>query len=526
MQNQTKKPLNYLNTLGLVSIALTVFASTAGAVPGQTIVNTVDQGIVQGVETEYGQKFLGIPYAAAPVGDLRWKAPQPHAGWDGFLDASEFAPHCPQVPSPFGEPSVDEDCLYLNIYSSLPAVSSGKDPVMVWFHGGAFIYGQSDGYDPAKLVEQGIVVVTVNYRIGALGFMAHPALTAESGASGNYGLMDQQAALRWVRDNIKRFKGDPDNVTIFGNSAGGHSVHAHLVSPGSGGLFHRAIVQSGAYLLEQPAMADWEYLGLSIAAAAGCPTQDTACMRALSVEDILANQDPGPSGWLPVVDGQFLPMTVAAAFYSGMFNRVPVMEGTTHDEYALFTALYFDLAGNFITDLNSYIQAIVNAFGIPVDLAVYLATVIYPISAYASAAEAFVAIGTDIVFACNALGATSMLSQFVPVYTYEFNDPNAPQIFLPPVSFPYKAYHVSEVQYLFNIRNSSQLFTPEQADLSDIMVRYWTQFATAGDPNVLGNPAWPGFNPMTFNTLSLEAPTPQIINDFALDHKCDFWASL
>jgi para-nitrobenzyl esterase len=219
-------------------------------------------------------------------------------------------------------------------------------------------------------------------------------------------------------------------------------------------------------------------------------------------------------------------MTVAAAFYSGMFNHVPVMEGTTHDEYALFAALYFDLTGNFITDLNSYILAIVDTFGIPMDLAYYLATVIYPIAAYPSPAEAFIAMGTDVVFACNAFGATSMLSQYVPVYAYEFNDPDAPQILLPPVSFPYKAYHVSEVQYVFNLKNSSLLFTPEQADLSDTMVRYWTQFAETGDPNLLGNPEWPAYNLMTGEMQSLAPGSTQPFTHFAIDHKCSFWSSL
>jgi para-nitrobenzyl esterase len=243
---------------------------------------------------------------------------------------------------------------------------------MVWIHGGALITGLSDIYDPTTFVEQGMVVVTINYRIGALGFMAHPALSAESpeGISGNYGLKDQQAALRWVQKNIRRFGGDPDNVTIFGESAGGYSVHAHLASPGSAGLFHRAIVQSGAYQLQQPSQADFENLGLGIAAAAGCSDQDAACLRSLPVETVLENQDIGAIGYSFVVDGVVLPMSVGESFYTGMFNQVPVMEGTTHDEWSLFVALLYDLNPEVgPVTLETYPNAIADTLGIPIETA-------------------------------------------------------------------------------------------------------------------------------------------------------------
>ncbi|MBC7976123.1 MAG: carboxylesterase family protein, partial [Myxococcales bacterium] len=214
------------------------------------------EGFVRGITTDATRQFRGIPYAAPPVGDRRWKPPQRAARWPGVLDTTQFRNHCPQAGGPFGEASDTEDCLFLNV-TTPRELAFRLRPVMVWIHGGGLTAGQSDVYDPTPLVDQGdVIVVTINYRLGALGFTAHPSLTAESAdaASGNYGLLDQQEALRWVRRNILLFGGDPTRVTIFGESAGGLSVHAHLASPTSHGLFQRAIVQSGAYQLAQPSL--------------------------------------------------------------------------------------------------------------------------------------------------------------------------------------------------------------------------------------------------------------------------------
>ena len=235
-------------------------------------------------------------------GKLRWRPPQPHLHWRGVREATAFANHCPQGASPFGEASTTEDCLYLNVFR--PARDRDDDEeadeeggegreerlaVMVWIHGGALLVGESDDYDPVELVRHGVVVVTLNYRLGALGFFAHPALSEESPVhvSGNYGLMDQQAALRWVERNIASFGGDPRRVTIFGESAGGLSVHAHLASPLSAGLFHRAIVESGAYALGQPSLSEAEAQGEVVAMRAGCDDQTAACLRATPVETLL-----------------------------------------------------------------------------------------------------------------------------------------------------------------------------------------------------------------------------------------------
>src|SRR5690349_6433505 len=315
-------------TIGLASVA-----------HAQTVTATLPVGPVAGVVTPAMLEFLGIPYAEAPVGDLRWAPPEPHAPWTTPLDASTFGSPCPQTPSAFGIPSSTEDCLFLNVYvphrKTVPERDlKRKRPVMVWIHGGAFQVGSAGNYDPTKLVTAGdVIVVSINYRLGALGFLAHPALSAESpaGISGNYGILDQQLALRWVQDNIAGFGGDPKRVTIFGESAGGISVHTQLASPLAAGLFRRAIVQSGA-VFAQPTLQAAEALGQHSADALGCSDQTAACLRALSVDDVLANQPSGLQTTSPVIDGVVLPLPLRDAFQNGAFNRVPVMQGSNHDE--------------------------------------------------------------------------------------------------------------------------------------------------------------------------------------------------
>jgi len=227
--------------------AIWAASSAFAAEPLTSITVLTDKGPITGGSSPTMNTFLGIPYAAPPVGPLRWKAPQPSAPWLK-LRATRFANHCPQLAGSYGLASTTEDCLYLNVYAPNNA-GPAKQPVMIWIHGGSNKVGLSDDYDPTDLVAQKVVVVTINYRLGVLGFLSHPALTAESPdhVSGNYGILDQQAAMAWVQRNIANFGGDPGNVTVFGESAGGLDIHTHLASPLAAGLFHRAIVESGAY---------------------------------------------------------------------------------------------------------------------------------------------------------------------------------------------------------------------------------------------------------------------------------------
>jgi para-nitrobenzyl esterase len=505
-------------TMGALVVAVpAVRASTAGPVAGTV------KGMVRGLTNGPVDEFLGIPYAAPPVGALRWRPPQPAASWSGVLDATAFAPHCPQSASPFGEASTSEDCLFLNVFTPSHQRPGARYPVMVWIHGGALVTGESNDYDPAKLVEDGVTVVTINYRLGALGFLADAALADANGQSGDYGLMDQQAALRWVQHNIAGFGGDPHNVTIFGESAGGLSTLAQVASPQARGLFERAIVESGSYNLTQTSLATAEAAGAAFAAKAGCAgqtgSQTAACLRSLPVSTILADQDA--AGYTPNINSGVLPQTLQTAFATGDFNRVPIINGTNHDEWRLFVALS-TLEGDPVTATN-YQSMIASTLGVPAAAATVIAAE-YPLTAFPSPSIALGAVGTDAIFACPALSIDQAVSRFVPTFAYEFNDENAPENFLPPVGFPYGAPHASEIQYLMDLPTVAYpgTLTTQQQQLATIMKTYWTNFAKSGFPS----PSWPLFNDLTQQMQSLVPPAPQTETDFATTHKCAFWTAL
>jgi para-nitrobenzyl esterase len=512
-------------TLGsLVAVAPAVSANTVGgrAAAGGPIAGTAN-GAVRGLADGAVDEFLGIPYAAPPVGALRWRPPQPAASWSGLRDATQFAPHCPQPAGPFGEASTSEDCLFLNVFTPSHGQPGSGYPVMVWIHGGAFVSGESNDYDPTQLVEDGVIVVTLNYRLGALGFLAHPALAGANGQSGDYGLMDQQAALRWVQRNIASFGGDPHNVTIFGESAGGLSVLSQVASPQAKGLFERAIAESGSYNLTQTSLASAEAAGEAFATKAGCVSQTAACLRSLPVSTILADQDA--AGYTPNINSEVLPESLGAAFATGNFNRVPIINGTNHDEYRLFVALSA-LEGEPVTAAN-YQSMISSTLGVPSAVAAVIAAE-YPLTSYSSPSVAFGAVGTDAIFACPALAIDQSVSRFVPTFAYEFNDENAPELFLPPVGFPYGAAHASEIQYLMGLPTAAfpKALSAQQQQLAAIMKGYWTSFAKRGFPASFGAPFWPAFDTLTQEMQSLVPPVPQTETDFASTHHCAFWTAL
>jgi para-nitrobenzyl esterase len=513
--------------LGVLAVGATATGATAASVTaagaaasGAGPVVATAGGAVRGMSTGAADEFLGIPYAAPPVGSLRWRPPQPAARWSGVRDATQFAPHCAQSVSPFGQASTSEDCLYLNVFTPPgSARANHRLPVMVWIHGGALVTGESNDYDPTKLVGNGAIVVTINYRLGALGFLAHPALTSHPGGpSGDYGLMDQQAALRWVQRNISQFGGDPRNVTIFGESAGGLSVLSQLASPGAHGLFAKAIVESGAYNLTQAPLATAEAAGEAFATSAGCASQTAACLRSLPVATILTNQTA--TGYTPDIDGQVLTQSIGTALSSGQFNRVPVIDGSNHDEWRLFVA-ESELEGAPVTAAN-YQSMIASTLQVTPAIAAVIAAQ-YPLSAYPSPSVALGAVGTDAIFACPALTVDNSVSKYVPTFAYEFNDENAPELFLPPVSFPYGAAHASELQYLFGLPNAVPLSSAQQ-QLSAAMQGYWTNFAKRGFPSSFGEPLWPHFDSVGQRMISLVPPQPQAETDFAAEHNCAFWA--
>lgn len=527
-----------ISTCALLLVGLFASCATDDADPVATVSSELaradhaafaltTEGFIRGTASTAMRAFRGIPYAAAPVGALRWKPPQRHARWHDVRDATQFASHCAQLAGPFGRATGDEDCLFLNVYTPNDHRLQLR-PVMVWIHGGALVTGESDDYDATRMVDQGdVIVVTINYRLGGLGFTAHPALTAESAhhASGNYGLLDQQEALRWVQRNILLFGGDPSRVAIFGESAGGLSVHAQLASPGSHGLFQRAIAESGAYQLTQPSLAAGEAAGVDFATRAGCADQTAACLRGLSVAQVLANQPGGVGGATPVVDGRFLTQSIGDAFASGAFNRVPVIEGANHDEWRLFVALTTLVTGP--TPPAGYPAAIQATLGVPAAL-VPLFVAQYPLASFPSPDLALSALGTDGIFDCNARFAAAKLSQFVPTFAYEFADPDAPQRFLPPVSFPYGAAHASEIQYLLDLPVTvpAPAFDADQRKLSEAMISYWTTFARTGQPTSFTTPLWPRYRADLDIVQSLVPPTPHPDAGFAADHHCAFWDSL
>ena len=523
-------------------------AANAGAVAatwghGGAPVVTTDDGAVRGMTAGTVDEFLGIPYAAPPTGNLRWRPPQPPAGWQGVRDATQFGPSCPQPPSRSVPGPFSEDCLYLNV--NTPALPGGDQdhrwrnggddgglPVLVWIHGGGLTQDAGRDYDPAKLAADGVVVVTINYRLGALGFLAHPALASwPGGPAGNYGLMDQQAALRWVRDNIGQFGGDRHNVTIAGESAGGLSVLAHLVSTGSRGLFQKAIIESGSFALNQRPLATAEASGEAFAGSLGCTgqtAQTAQCLRNLPVTDLVTPafvEIPG------VVDGKVLTEPIGTALAAGRFARVPVLNGTNHEEEALFVALGLTvsqgtdvpIAQQPVTDPANYQANIAQALGVPAARAAAIAAE-YPPGT--DPAAAFTTLVGDASFACPALQIDTLTSQRVPTYAYEFNDDNAPQPFTPPTLVPPVATHTSELQYLFDLPNApfpAPLSAGQQA-LAASMRAAWANFAATGNPATAAVP-WPAFSTGSAQMLSLVPPQPQTETDFAARHHCAFWAA-
>jgi para-nitrobenzyl esterase len=469
----------------------------AGSPTGSPVMT--EDGPVRGTNVFGVSGYLGIPYAAPPVGKLRWMPPQPHGMFNGVFDANTFGNFCTQ-PSGAGATTGAEDCLTLNVFT--PTQIRAPLPVMVWIHGGALVTGGSFLYDPSQLVTQGnLIVVTINYRLGYLGFFAHPAIDAEGHLNGNYGLMDQQFALQWVQRNIAAFGGNPDRVTIFGESAGGQSVYSNLASPTAKALFQGAIAESGAYVEFQDyfdlivSLATGETTGTSsvpsgeaIASSVGCGSQRAGCLRAVPAST-LALAEPGTI--YPFVDGTILTQTPTAAFTSGQFNQVPVISGGNHDEWRIFVADQYDFAGNPLLTPTQYQDATVALYGPILGPIVY--GIVYPLASYPSPGIALGASGTDWIFACPERNSVRLLAQNVTTYAYEFNDENAPDLFAPPATFPLGAYHGSELQYLFNLNErftGTNPFTRQQQALSNSMINYWTSFARNANPNSAGQPMW------------------------------------
>ncbi|WLW56650.1 carboxylesterase/lipase family protein [Streptomyces sp. YU58] len=506
-------------TVVLAALAASLLTPTAAvaAPQGDPVVRT-DSGRVRGETTSEGRQFLGIPYARPPVGALRWKEPRPVEPWRGVRDARGFGNTCVQTASwdpGYERPSHTEDCLDLNVYAPEGAA---RRAVLVWFHGGGLTAGAGRDVVPDTFARQtGTVVVTANYRLGAMGFLATAGLDGETddGVSGNFGMLDQQAALRWVRANIAGFGGDPGRVTIAGESAGGRSVCTQLASPTARGLFRAAVIQSGAYddcgAREQRAAVTE---GAAFAKKLGCAS--VACLRAKAPAEILAAQ--GDFDWGPVAGGDFLPMQPSEALARGAAAGVPVMNGANQDEGRMFAFARFDLNGTPIT-AEQYPAVMREEFG-------ERALRRYPLSAYPTPTLAYATAFGDRYFACTALRLDDVLAEHGPVHRYEFADRTSPpfaSLRNLNTDFDFGATHVNELQYLFRHFGLDSPLNAEQQVLARQMVQYWGSFVRGGVPRADGQPAMPGRSGAVLSLRTASQGGIAVSGTTGREHKCDLW---
>lgn len=560
-----------MGVLTSILVVLGVAGTEAMAdTPTRVIETTI--GPVRGVSDGVVNKFQGIRYANSTAGANRWTPPTSPARSHTTFDATTPGSPCPQLVNQFSaHPPFSEDCLFLNV--TTPVHSNGQNaglPVWIFIHGGALVTGEGAAFDPSVLVStQNIIVVTINYRLGALGWLAHAALDG-NGIAGNYGLMDQQLAFQWVRDNIEHFGGNPQRVTIGGESAGGLSTSSNLASPTANGLFDAAIIQSGAYMLfTVRSVAAQEALGVSFATAVGCTgmnPQIAACLRNAPFATLLAAQ--GGINTSPTAGTTILPLGLADAFGSGSFNRVPVMQGTNLNEGTLFEPFFFDPTFTFVPGGRAQFLVDHGILTYPQEVGIISGTsaapakvatlaALYPPTNFPnpdnsnlpSADQALGQIFTDITFTCRGLDSNQLLAKFVPVHAYEFADPNAPDLFQPLIGFSYGASHAAELQYLFDAKTlqgpadaaanaaspapgaavQPPPLTAGGTQLAAEMKAYWANFVRFHDPNGRreGDEGadlafWPAFGQTGLVQKLVPGPAqPFPITDFSIEHNCD-----
>jgi para-nitrobenzyl esterase len=448
-----------------------------------------EQGKVHGKTINDGKvkAFMGLPYAAAPVGDLRWKAPEPPAKWKGERDATKYGAHCSQgmvfADMVFQDGVASEDCLFLNVYAPADAKTKSKLPVMFWIHGGGYAGGASSEprHNGDFLPTKGVVLVTMNYRLGVFGFLATADMAKEAnGAAGNYGLLDMVAALQWVKANISQFGGDPDNVTIFGESAGSFAVSTLMASPMARGLFHKAIGESGAAFkgvlptnsLDAREKADGAWV-------ASLGVNSLAELRALSTEKILDATKGKRGGFSPDVDGRLLTEPVADTYAAGRQAHVPLLAGWNRDEgsangmtaekwKALADKQFGERAAEFLS-----------VYGGDTDEQAARSAADYN-------GDSFIAFGTWKWIEAHRKTGES------PIYRYHFELAALPSKFHPGTA----AFHSDDIEYVFGTLDTrpGETVRPEDRTLSEQMMSYWTNFAKTGDPNGPGLPAWPKYD--------------------------------
>lgn len=490
--------------------------SGQGASIQQGTLIQLSDGMVQGEIDGGTRRFLGIPFAEPPVGTLRWSAPQPPAPWLGVLEANTMSLPCAQLQALTTPASDNEDCLYLNVWTPNPAPSEPL-PVMVWFHGGGNTSGSTADlvplgvgglfYDGRALAEtRGVVVVTANYRLNVFGFLSHPSLAEEDPDypySGNQALLDQRAALEWVRGNILAFGGDPENVTIFGESAGAFDVCFHVASPLSRGLFHRAISESGGCTGRQTTLEEAQQRTAALIEKVGCggAADSLACLREVPVATLLENS----GGFGPIVDGGFLPEQPRTLYDNGDFARVPYILGSNSDEGTLFF-----LGVPPIETEEEYLNALEMSYGDRADEVAAL----YPVDEFDTPNDAFIRAFGDRLLVCSTYdSARRAAAGGADVYLYNFDWPVLADV-LPQLG----ATHGAEIAFVFG---SAEAATPQDAAIGMSMQGYWTRFARTGDPNGDDALQWPLYDDATDLRINFAAEN-SILSGFRRE-QCELW---
>ena len=494
-----------LRTQGICALAMILFGSLCSMAHADSLTVKTEQGNVHGKTINDGKvkAFLGLPYAAPPIGDLRWKAPQPPAKWKGDRDATRYGAHCAQLhvfdDMVFQDAAPSEDCLFLNVYAPADATDKSKLAVMFWIHGGGFSGGASSEprHNGDFLPLKGVVLVTINYRLGVFGFLATSDLAKEAeGAAGNYGLMDMVAALQWVKANIKNFGGDPDNVTIFGESAGSFAVSTLMASPLAKGLFHKAIGESGGAIgrgaLNYDSLAERGIKDAEWVAATGATS--LAALRAMSTQAILdAVKNKEHTNFPPDVDGKVLVEPVDATYAAGKQAHVPLIAGWNSDEGSFFARQgmtapqWKEMAAKMFKDrADEFLK-------------------LYPGADDAEALRSAIDFGSDQFIA---LGTWRWIEAHrktgdSPVYRYHFELAALPSKYHPGTF----AFHSDDIEYVFGTLDTrpGETVRPEDRKLSDQMMTYWSNFAKTGDPNSAGLPSWPKYNDEGYPLIHLNS---------------------
>jgi para-nitrobenzyl esterase len=477
----------------------------------------IAQGLLQGLTNQTAQAFLGIPYAAPPVGKLRWQAPAAVPSWQGARDATKQQSACPQLASSNGPTVTNEDCLYLNVYRPLQVSSSAKLSVFFWIHGGGFLNGTGNQFDGSTFAAQNhAIVVTINYRLGVFGYLALPQLMSSFPAVGDIGLLDQEAALRWTRQNIAAFGGDPAKVTIAGESAGGMSVCDMLASPTAAGLFRAALVESGTCVTDTQAAA--EASASTFTQAVGCNDAATvvACLNSKTTSELL--QAAGSSFFSDPYPGvPVLPLQPYQAIEKGTWNKVPVVMGNNHDEAAIAYASLYPLS------VQKYQQIVTALFG---SIAAKVEAE-YPLSNYSDPFYALAAERTDVGFASMTYVNSGIIQNAgAPIYEFEFADPNPPAP--AGISAHLGAYHSSELQFVWPgyYGDYTRGLDVSEQRLSQEIISYWGAFVNNGNPNCAGDVQWPTRGSAGDAVMSLQPGGNVVIHNFAAEHHVPFWTSV